>query len=141
MASTHPSPGHLFALVDWTLARAGGQVNRQNDLDLSTSTLYTSYMMNKEQQQVLEFLKSISIDTTVYDDVSFRCLFDDSKVIDFDFYCSTDVDKRLVKEDRVCLTFEEIENDCESQTTCSLSEVTLEYINKFLVNIKSIESV
>ena len=98
-------------------------------------------MMNQEQVRVLEFLKSISIDTIVNDEKSFKCRFDDSKVIEFDFYCSTDVDKRLVKEDRICLTFEEIQNDCESQLTCSLSEVTQELIDRLLVNIKSIESV
>lgn len=94
--------------------------------------------MNQEQVRVLEFLKSISIDTIVHNEKSFECLFEDSKVIEFDFYCSTDVDIREVKEDRICLTFQEIQNDCESQFTCRLSEVTQELINSFLINIKSI---
>ena len=87
-------------------------------------------MLNQEQIRVVEFLKSLAIDTFFNDDMSFECVFEDKKVIEFDFYTYTNNN-----EDRICLTYFENENDCESQSTYSLSELNESIINKILVNL------
>lgn len=88
-------------------------------------------MMNQVQTQVFNFLKKLAVDTIVNDDTSFECRFEDSKVIEFDFF-------KRDNQDWVCLTFEEVGNGCESQDTYPLSELSMTHLNNILQNVKSI---
>ena len=84
------------------------------------------FMMN--QEQVLEFFKSKAVKTHVVDEFSLICLFENSKLIDVDLY----------DEDQVCLTYDETESDCESQSTHNVSEINDEFLNRLLENIDDI---
>jgi hypothetical protein len=87
--------------------------------------------MNQVQTQMFDFLKKLANDMIVNSDTSFECLFEDSKVIEFDFYSRDN-------EDRICLTYEEVDNDCESQSTYALSEISMTHLNNILKNVKSL---
>ena len=80
--------------------------------------------MNKEQQQVVEFLKSKSDSTHFVNEKSFICIFEKTKIVEFDF----------VNENEICLTFDETDVDCESQTTCTLDQINskINYILSFV---------
>lgn len=84
-------------------------------------------MLNKQQQQVVEFLKSKSTKTHFVNEKSLICFFDNTKIIEFDF----------VDENEICLTFDETDVDCECQTSYTLDQIVDERIDHILSFVDS----
>lgn len=87
-------------------------------------------MIKNDMQQVTESIKSKSIKTHKFDDKSFVCLFENSKVIEFD----------VTDDDRICLTYHEANDEDYCQTVYRLDEFSDTVLEEILSDVDTTNS-